>query len=133
MPARKSTIIIRVKYSLLLLSLIPVYSQAITSKDIVIENKLSNCIKIEAAEVFYVGGMPILKVSNQVIKPSSECGCRSLISQYSSNLVMDGFQSRLLTAKLIFEGENSKLPLATSNNMIGDYGILIKFSCALAD
>lgn len=121
------------KYSLLLLSLIPVYSQAITSKDILIENKLSNCITIEADEVFYVDGMPILKVSNQVIKPSSACGCRSLISEYSSNLIMDGYESHLLTAKLIFGGENSKFPLATSNKMIGDYGMLIKISCALAD
>jgi hypothetical protein len=121
------------KYSLLLLSLIPVYSQAITSKEIVIENKLSNCINIKASEVFNVDGMPILEVSNQIIKPSSECGCRSLISEYSSNLVMDGYESRLLTAKLIFEGEKSKFPLATSNKMIGNYGVLIKVSCALSD
>tara|TARA_R110001583_G_C5498038_1_gene395453 strand:+ start:326 stop:703 length:378 start_codon:yes stop_codon:yes gene_type:complete len=121
------------KYSLLLLSLIPVYSQAITSKEIVIENKLSSCINIKASEIFYVDGMPILEVSNQIIKPSSECGCRSLISEYSSNLVMDGYESRLLTAKLIFEGEKSKFPLATSNKIIGDYSVLIKISCALPD
>jgi hypothetical protein len=121
------------KYNLLLLSLVSVYSQAITSKEIVIENKLSNCINIKASEVFYNDDMPMLEVSNHIIKPSSECGCRSLISEYSSYLVMDGYKSRLLTAKLIFEGKESKFPLATSNKMMGNHSVFINISCSLPD
>ena len=121
------------KYSLLLLFVISACSQATSSTKITINNKLSNCIKIDKTAVVYQGGMPMLEISHQKIKTTSECGCKSAISEYSSQLEMDGYNSPLLTAKLIFEANRFKVPLATSKKIIGDYSVLVSFSCAMPD
>jgi hypothetical protein len=80
---------------------------------ITIDNRLSNCIKIDATEVVYNDAMPMLKISHHNIQLISECGCKSAISEYSSQLEMDGYNSLLLTAKLIFSVNKLKIPLAT--------------------
>ncbi|MCP4325542.1 MAG: DUF2195 family protein [Alteromonadales bacterium] len=121
------------RYSLLSLFLISACSQATSTTKITINNNLSNCIKIENTKVVYKDGMPMLEVSHQKIKSTSECGCKSAISEYSSQLEMDGYNSPLLNAKLIFEARNFEVPLATTKKMIGDFNVLVSFSCALPD
>ncbi len=121
------------RYSLLLVFIISACSQATASTKITINNKLSDCIQVNSTEVDYQAGIPMLEISHQKLKPISECGCRSVISEYTSELEMDGYTSSLLTAKLIFEANKFKIPLATSKKIIGDYSVLVNFSCSMPD
>lgn len=121
------------KYSVLLLFVISACSQATPKTKVTISNQLSNCIKIGNIEVVYEGDIPMLEISPQQIKTTSECGCKSAISEYSSVLNMDGYNSQLLTAKFIFGANKFKIPLATSKEIIGDYSVLVSFSCAAPD
>jgi hypothetical protein len=122
------------KYSVLLLFVISACSQAAPDTKITIDNELSNCIKIEQTEVIYKGELPMLKASYQQLQSTSECGCKSKISAYSSQLEMDGYNSQLMTAKFIFaEDKLLNIPIATSKQMIGNFSVLVKFSCAIPD
>lgn len=121
------------RFSLLFVFIISACSQATASTKITINNKLSDCIKINNTEVDYPGGIPMLEISHQKLKPISECGCKSVISEYTSELEMDGYTSPLLTAKLIFKAHKFKVPLATSKKIIGDYGVSVNFSCSMPD
>ncbi|WP_076417470.1 DUF2195 family protein [Colwellia sp. UCD-KL20] len=121
------------KYSLLLLVLISACSQATSNTKVSINNQLSNCIKIDRSEVIYRDGIPMLGLSYKQLKPTSECGCKSAISQYTSLLEMDGYNSQLLTAKVKFGTKASMIPLTTSKDIIGDYSVLVNLSCALPD
>jgi len=121
------------KYSVLMLIALSACTQATTNTKITINNALSNCIKIDETKVVYSGEIPLLEISHQNIKKTSECGCKSAISQYTSELVMDGYNSKLLTAKFSFGDGTSKIPLATSQKMIGNYGVLVSFNCSAPD
>ena len=121
------------RYSFLLLFMISACSQATSNTKVSINNQLSNCIKIDNPEVIYKGGIPMLGISHQQLKSTSQCGCKSATSQYSIQLEMDGYKSELLTAKLIFREKQLIIPLATSKEIIGDYSVLVNFSCALPD
>lgn len=121
------------RYSSLLLFMISACSQATSNTKVSINNQLSNCIKIDNPEVIYKGGIPMLGISHQQLKSTSQCGCKSAISQYSTQLEMDGYKSELLTAKLTFSEKQLIIPLATSKEIIGDYSVLVNFSCALPD
>ena len=121
------------RYSLLLLFVMSACSQATSNTKVTINNQLSNCIKIDNPEVKYNWGIPMLSVSHQELKSTSQCGCKSAISQYSSQIEMDDFNSQLLTAKLTFSAKQLIIPLATSKEIIGDYNVLVNFSCALPD
>ncbi len=121
------------RYSLIFLFVISACSQATSNTNVTINNNLSNCIEIDNTNVVYKDGMPMLEVSYQKIKSTAECGCKSALSEYSSQLKMDGYNSPLLTAKLIFDERKLEIPLATSKKMIGDFNVLVSFSCALPD
>ncbi len=121
------------RYSLLLLFVISACSQATSKTKVTINNQLSSCIKFDNPEVIYEGGIPMLEVSHQQLKSTAQCGCKSAISQYSTQLEMDGYKSQLLTAKFKPSTKLLILPLATSKEIIGDYSVLVNFSCALPD
>lgn len=121
------------RYSLLLIFMVSACSQAAINTKVSINNQLSNCIKIDSSEVIDISGIPILSVSHQILNSTSQCGCKTAISQYSSQLVMDGYNSLLLTAKFKLSNMPLMLPLATSKEIIGDYSVLVNFSCALPD
>lgn len=121
------------RYSVLLIFMISACSQATSNTKISIKNQLSSCIKIDSTEVVYKGDIPMLEISHQQLRSTSQCGCKSAISQYSTELEMDGYNSSLLTAKLTFKAENFIIPLATSKEIIGNYSVLVNFSCALPD
>jgi hypothetical protein len=122
------------RYSILLLFVISACSQAAPDTKITFDNELSNCIKIEQAEVIYKDGLPMLKASYQQLQSTSECGCNSKISAYSSLLEMDGYNSQLMTGKFVFSKDKLlNVPIATSKQMIGDFSVLVKFSCAIPD
>ncbi|TMO44723.1 DUF2195 family protein [Pseudoalteromonas ruthenica] len=118
------------KYSLFLLFLISNYSQATPHKKTIIRNNLSECITFSNYEVTYLDNIPMIKLHYQIMSSISECGCKSELSQYSSQLNIDGNRINLLTAKLVFKSEDITLPLATSNKLIDSYNLLVKFSCA---
>lgn len=121
------------KYSVLLFLVISTYAQAVSKTEVTINNTLSNCIQIDDTRVVYSGDIPLLEISHQQIKMTSECGCKSAISEYTSELVMDGYNSKLLTAKFSFGDGASKIPLAASQKMIDDYGVLVSFNCSAPD
>ena len=121
------------RFSVFLFFLISGCSQAASKIEVTIENNLSSCIKLDDTEVVYNAGIPMLEISYQQLKAISQCGCKSAISQYSSQLEMEGYNSSLLTAKLIFEADKFNIPLATSESIIGDYNVLLSFSCAMPD
>lgn len=121
------------RYSLFLLFFITNYSQAMQNEKVVIKNNLSECIKMGKPEITYSDNIPMLSLSYQQLKPTSECGCKSAISQYSTQLEMDGYMSPLLTAKFQFRADKLLLPLATSSMIIGNYSLLVSFSCSLPD
>ena len=124
---------VELRYSLLLVFMVSACSQSTSDTKVSINNQLSNCIKIDNPEVMYKSGIPMLSASYQQLKPISQCGCKSAISQYSSRLEMNGYSSKLLTAKLTFRENQLIIPLATSKEIIGDYSVLVNFSCALPD
>ena len=90
------------KYSVLLFLVISTYAQAVSKTEVTINNTFSNCIQIDDTRVVYSGDIPLLEISHQQIKMTSECGCKSAISEYTSELVMDGYNSKLLTAKFFW-------------------------------
>ena len=124
---------VELRYSLLLIFMVSACSQATSETKFSINNQLSNCIKIDNPEIIYKSGIPMLSASHQQLKPTAQCGCKSAISQYSSQLEMDGYNSELLTAKLTFRENQLIIPLASSKEIIGDYSVLVNFSCALPD
>lgn len=121
------------KYGILLCLVISTYAQAEFKSKVTINNNLSECIQIDNAGVIYSGDIPLLEVSHQQIKMTSECGCKSAISEYTSELVMDGYNSKLLTAKFSFEDSPFQIPLAASQKMIANYGVLVSFNCSAPD
>lgn len=118
------------KYSVLLCIVISSFAQATSKIEVTINNMLSSCIQIDDAKIVYSGDVPLLEISHQQINTTSECGCKSAISEYTSELVMDGYNSQLLTAKFSFETSPFQIPLAASQNMMGDYGVLVSFNCS---
>ncbi|MBL4798111.1 MAG: DUF2195 family protein [Oleispira sp.] len=123
----------KIKYSVLLFLVISIYAQAVSKTEVTINNALSDCIQIDETKVIYSGDIPLLEISHQNIKKTSECGCKSAVSEYTSELVMDGYNSKLLTAKFSFEGSPFQIPLAASQKMIGNYGVLVSFNCSAPD
>ena len=99
------------------------------------DNNLSNCIEIENAEINYDNTFPTLKASINELKPTYECGCKSLISSYSSFIDRSEYKSHLMTGKFVFlEGSNSlSLPVATTKELINNNKLLISLNCALPD
>ena len=120
------------KYSLFFL--ITACSFSTFSTEINFDNNLSNCIKIEKAEIIYDNTFPTLKASINELKPTSECGCRSLVSSYSSFVETSDYKSHLMTGKFVFlEGNSLSLPVATTQRLINNNKLLITLSCALPD
>lgn len=104
------------------------------STEINFDNNLSSCIEIEDAEVIYDNTFPTLKASINRLKPTSECGCKSLVSSYSSFIEASDYKSHLMSGKFVFSENNSlSLPVATDKGLINDNKLLITLSCALPD
>lgn len=121
------------KYGILLCLVTSTYAQAESKPKVTINNNLSECIQIDNAGVIYNGDIPLLKISHKQTQAISECGCKSVISEYTSQLVMDGYNSQLLTAKFSFGPSQFQIPIAANKKMIGDYGVLISFNCSAPD
>lgn len=125
---------VELKYSALLLLVISTYSEAKQNTQVSIDNQLSNCIKIEQTEIVYQDEVPMLNASYKQLQTTSECGCKSKILTYSSLLEMDGYNSDLMKAQFTFEDKKQlSIPVATSKKMIGDYDVLIKFTCSISN
>jgi len=121
------------RHSLLLLFAISACSQATSKTKVTIDNNLSSCIMINDTKVVYIDDLPLLELSQKKIKVISECGCKSKIAEYSSQLEMDGYNSKLLNAKVIFDRKQVKIPLATDKKIIGDFNVVVTFSCSMPD
>lgn len=114
--------------------LISTCSFTTSGTEINFENSLSNCFEIKEAEVSYEHIFPTLKASINELKPTSECGCRSLVSSYSSFVETSDYKSHLMTGKFVFlEGNSLSLPVATTQGLINNNKLLITLSCALPD
>jgi len=120
----------KLKFGVFLYSSLSVCAEAVTHTKVTINNNLSKCIQIDNTEVVYSGDIPLLKISHEKIKTTYECGCKSSISEYTSQLMMDGYNSQLLTGKFFWGLADSQIPIAGHKNMIGDYGVLVSFNCS---
>lgn len=124
----------RQKFNVFICLIVSGCAQATPHLNVDVDNQLSNCIKIEEMEIVTDNELPMLKVHYQKKSAISACGCKSAISTYSSTLQMDGYDSFLMSGQFIFDSENKfKLPIATSQKIIGDYRVAVSFSCAKPD
>ena len=124
------------RFSFIFLFLISACSQTTQSAEtkIKIENSLSNCLKIQDEKIVYENEFPVLNASFTALKSTAECGCKSKISSYSSELQIGDIRSKLMEAKYVFvNGKQLNIPVATSKKIIGDYELVVKFSCGLPD
>ncbi|WP_075186645.1 DUF2195 family protein [Teredinibacter haidensis] len=124
------------RFSFILLLLISACSQATQRSEtkVTIENSLSSCLKIQDEKIVYKNDFPVLNASFTTLSSTSECGCKSKISAYTSELQIGNIRSKLMEAKYVFvNGKELNIPVATSKQLVGDYGLVVKFSCGLPD
>ena len=108
------------------------YAQA--SKPVVeIDNNLSDCIKIEKNEITNFSNIISMKLDYSILKPTAECGCKSMISSYSSFIYIDKHQSGLISGKLVFDSRSIDIPLALNAKLIDKNTVHVSISCALAE
>ena len=102
--------------------------------DVSINNELSNCIEIVQSNVSQEKEIPILNIQFKKKQSISECGCKSMLSTYSAGIKFDGHESFSISGNFVFPKTNElKLPVATSQSMVGGNSVNIRFSCAASD
>ncbi len=127
---------VALKYNILILILIFTSSCAFADKkiEIIMENSLNDCISVKQLEPVFEKEIPFVKVNYETIKAVSNCGCKSALLSYSTNVILDGYESSLLSGKLILpKNKTFELPIATSKKLIGNNKIKMRLSCSLPD
>lgn len=123
------------KYSLAAVVLLSACAVADPAPDVDIENKLAACVAISSHTLLQQGEMPVLEMQLQQHAPTAECGCKSAISRYRSDQVIDGQPSPLLAGDFTFMGRQTlRLPLAVQQQLIAEGGrVRLQIGCASPD
>lgn len=124
------------KYNILSLILFFTSNCAYADKkaEIIIENSLESCISVKQLKPIFEKNIPFVKVHYEMKKSVSDCGCKSALLSYSTKVILDGYESSLLSGKFILPKNGTfELPIATSKKLISNNKIKIRLSCSFPD
>ena len=119
---------------LILLPFLALCVVASETDNVKIDNLLSACVSITHAQVTNKQVAPMLTFELDVLKPISECGCKSALGSYVVYFLGDGYESYLLGGKVgLVKPGYRNLPLAAEKNLIYQKQLNVRFSCAQPD
>ena len=96
-----------------------------------VDNALAHCVELRPGVRTTTAQQVMLQVDLNVKKSIGECGCKSAISAYTSEVQMEeGHRSFLQRGALTIQRSGVKtLTLASDEQLVRDRGIVLSLSC----
>gem|GEM_PF-383324 len=100
-----------------------------------VENALAQCVALQPGVRTTAGQQVLTEATLTVKKSIGECGCKSAIATYTSQVEMEGGYRSFLQrgALLVKESGVQPLTLASSAQLLGDRGLVLSLACAGPD
>ncbi|GAB3092049.1 DUF2195 family protein [Bordetella muralis] len=100
-----------------------------------VENALAQCVALQPGVRTTTGQQVVTEATLTVKKSIGECGCKSAIATYTSQVEMEGGYRSFLQrgALLVKESGVQPLTLASSAQLLGDRGVVLSLACAGPD
>jgi len=100
-----------------------------------VENALSQCVELQPGVRTTTDQQVVTQAHLNVKKSIGECGCKSAIATYTSKVEMEGgYQSFLQRGALLIKKSGvQSLTLASSEQLLGDRGVVLSLGCAGPD
>lgn len=100
-----------------------------------VDNALAQCVALKPSAQTTVDQQLMAQVQLNVMKPIGECGCKSAIATYTSEVVLEGGHRSFLQqgAVLVKSSATQTWTLASSVQLVGDRELVLALACAGPD
>jgi len=98
------------------------------------ENALKACVDIKSGSPSTANGQLVLPTTMDVKQIIAECGCKSAVASYTSQVQRNGYLSLLQSGTFsLWQSGTHTLTLASDSELVGDSGIVLTLGCAPPD
>ena len=100
-----------------------------------IENSLAQCVDLQPGVRTTTAQQEVTQATLNVKQSIAECGCKSAIATYTSQVEMEGgYRSFLQRGALLIKASGVQpLTLASSAQLLGDRDVVLSLGCAAPD
>lgn len=125
---------VALKYNIVFLAFtlsISLYANEAISNEIKINNTVEKCITFSPISSRNEKNSVLMSIKANVEKPSYECGCRSMMLDYSVDMKSNDGPFKILRSKIsVLSSQEMLLPLSTDSELIASQELMINFSCS---
>ncbi|UTV99849.1 DUF2195 family protein [Marinomonas rhizomae] len=107
------------------------YANEIIFNNIKINNTVEKCIIFSPVDTTNEKNSVLMVIKANVEKPTYECGCRSMLLDYSVDVQSNEEPFQVLRSKIsVLSSQELLLPLSTDSKLIASRELTINFSCS---
>jgi hypothetical protein len=116
---------------IILVASLLVASQGSSSTDVVIKNRIADCVAIERRKTSTDANLVVLDAALTIKKSSGECGCMSGSATYKSYIVHGQVKEILQQGQIrVLQGGVRKLVLASDASLVDRQEVTLELGCA---